>query len=294
MVRYTTKRAGLSSDNLLVGLVIALAVILFFAIVLWPSGSKPGAPLQSASATPLAKELNDATTIQYLTVLQRVEPAMAGELYRQADAAIVSGAGKDELALLVLAALGDDLNNAQNVWLKADVEYFDNVLNVTKAGLTRLSRHAPKYCHTAHYESLMTSEHEDVLTELLSLLSYDSAGYKFALEINQVLLEGIEDGRKSPNKYSRLNAADERAAQMMVMGLMSNPKISNAMRIQSLPPAEQKRAMATLNVCDLSSDVIAGVLGLPQDTKKRLMGEMTHMAESGKLAESMQTMANGF
>ena len=275
------------------GVVLALAVILFIVIVMWPNTATPRAPLQSVSATPLATQLNDAETIEYLTVLQRVEPVAAGELHKQADAAIASGAEKDELAMLVLGAMGDDLEGAHEVLFKADVKYFDKVLNVTKIGLARLSKRSPKFCRTSHYESLANSNPEDALTEFMAMLKYDSAGYQFALKLNQVLLEGIEDGRKSPNKYGRLNTKDEQSLQALVIRMTKNPKLANVMRIQSLPPAEQVQAMRSLNVCEISSEVISGVLGLPQDTKKRLMGEMNRMAKSGEFDGSLQDMASG-
>lgn len=294
MIRYSTKSAGASSENLIVVSVLALAVILFLAIVLWPNGSKSGAALQSASATPLALELDDAETIAYLTVLQRVEPAAARELHKQAETAIASGADKNQLAMLVLGAMEDDLENAHDVLFKADVKYFDKILNVTKLGLARLSAHAPKFCRISHYEALATRGSDAELTEILALLDYDSAGYKFALELNQVLLEGIEDGRKSPNNYGRLTAEDEKAFQALMMRMMANSKVANAMRIQSMPPAQQKRAFATLNICDLSNEVIAGVQGLPQDTKKRVMGEMSRMAKRGQLGGPLKDMGLGF
>lgn len=293
MVRYSTKSSGISSENLIVVSVLALAVILFLAIVLWPSGSKPGAALQSVSATPLALELNDAETVAYLTVLQRVAPAAARDLHKQAETAITSGADKNDLALLVLGAVQDDLENAQDVFFKADVKYFDKILNVTKTGLARLSAHAPKFCRISHYEALSTSGSDAEPTEILALLDYDSAGYKFALELNQVLLEGIEDGRKSPNNYGRLTSKDEQAFQALMMRMMANSKVANAMRIQSMPPAQQKRAFATLNICDLSNEVISGVQGLPQDTKKRLMGEMSRIAKRGELDGPLKDMGLG-
>lgn len=294
MVRYSTKRAGIVSENLIVGVVLSLAAILFITIVMWPSGSKSAAPLQSVSATPLAMELNDTETVAFLTVLQRVEPATSHALHQQAEAAITAGADKDELAMLVLGAMGDDFENAHEVLFKADVKYLDKILNVTKIGLARLSNHAPKFCRVSHYESLAVRRPEEVLGEILEMLKYDSAGYQFALELNHVVLEGIEDGRKSPNNYGRLNTKDEAAFQALMMRMMSSSKMTNVMRIQSLPPAEQKRAMATLNICDLSNEIIAGVQSLPQDTKKRAMGEMNHMAKSGEIGGSLQDLAFGF
>lgn len=294
MVRYTTKHAGIASENLIVGLVLGLAVILFLAIVMWPSGSKAGASLHSVNTTALAAELDDARTIQYLTVLQRVDPASFRQLHTDAEAAITSGADKDELAMLVLGALGDDIVDAQVVFFKSDVKYFDEALNVTKTGLTRLSNHAPKYCRTSHYEALASSNPDEMMAEFLALIGYDSVGYKFALDLNQVLLEGIEDGRKSPNRYGRLKPKDEQAVQMLVMSMMSSPVFLNAMRTQSMAPGQQKIAMRKLNMCDLANEIITGVLGLPKDTKKRVMGEMSHMAKSDDMTQSLQEMASGF
>ncbi len=279
---------------MIVGAVIALAAFLFIVIVMWPSGSKSVTSQQSVSATPLAMALNDPETVAYLAILQRVEPAASQALHQQAEAAITAGADKDELAMLVLGAIGDDLDNDYGVFFKADVKYFDKTLNVTKTGLARLSNHAPKYCRIAHYESLTASGSNDALTEFLEIFKYDSAIYKFGLELNHVLLEGIEDGRTSQNNYGRLNPKDEEEFQALMMRMMSSSKIANAMRIRSMPPADQKRAMATLNMCDLSNEIIAGVQSLPQDTKKRVMGEMSRMAKSGGIGGAWPDLGFGF
>jgi len=294
MKRYTTRRSGHSSENLIVVFVAGLAVVLFVAIVMWPSGSKAPVSLQAMSATPLGTELNDAATLQYLTVLQRVEPAASRRLHEAAETAITSGAGQDDLALLVLSALEDEIDDAPVTFFKADVKYFDQSLNVIKVGLSRLSSNSPRYCSASYYTALENGNPDEMLADLSGLFEYDSVGYQFALDLSKVVLEGVENGRKSPNRYGRLTEDDQQAVQGLAMRMMSNPKIANVMRIQTLPEAQQKRAMGLLNVCDISNEIIAGLLSLPQDTKKRAMGELSRTAKSDNMGQSLQDMAAGF
>lgn len=295
MVRYTTKQSGPSSENMFVAAVVALAIILFIAIVMWPSGGSKASPdLQSLSATPLGSQLNDPATLEYLAVLQRVKPKISRQLHAEAESEIAAGANKDDLAILVLTALSDDIEDDQKTFFRADVKYFDETLKVTQNGLKRLSAHAPQYCHMSHYQHLANSSPENVLGELSSMIGYESEGYRFLLDLSKITLEGVEDARKSPNRYGRFSSEDEDEMTQLMMGLMTNSQVTFLMSTQTMAPAAQKRALSNFNFCDLTHDVIDGIADLPQGTKKRMMGEAYRMAESGEMDGMLQNMATGF
>ncbi|MFN3212755.1 MAG: hypothetical protein ACE37M_06615 [Henriciella sp.] len=290
MLRYNSSN---STGNLYVIVVAGLAIALFTAIVLWPSGSK--SPINGASVpdTPLTQALNDPATLNYLAALHRVKPKIADRLQAKAEDAISSGADNNQLAALVLAAYGTELEDDYKYLLRADVKHFDKMLRMSQQGLSTLSSKAPKYCRPAHYLQFEHMDPQDVATEMTRLFEYETAAYEWALRFNVMTLEAIESGRDNPQKYDRLTSGDQMALQNTMMRLMGNPQVTRLMQLQGKSEAEQKRAAMTMNFCGLGVDLLAAVNGLPADTKSRLLGEMQHQVKSGDLKRLMRTVQSG-
>ena len=89
MARYSSSN---SSGNLFAILVALLAIGLFTAIVMWPSGNSTKIVSNDLPDTLLTQTLNDPETHAYLTALHRVKPDVANRLNERADAAIADGA----------------------------------------------------------------------------------------------------------------------------------------------------------------------------------------------------------
>jgi hypothetical protein len=290
MARYNSSN---SSGTLYAIMVAVLAIALFTAIVMWPSGSKN--PINNASVpdTPLTQALDDPATLNYLAALHRVKPKIADRLQADAEDAISSGADNNHLAALVIEAYGPEFEDDYTYLLRADVKHFDKMLRTSQQALSTLSSKAPKYCRAAHYMQFEHMDPQDVVTEMAGLFEYDSAAYQWALRFNVLTLEAIESGRDNPQKYDRLTSGDQMALQNTMMGMMGNPQVTRLMQLQGKSEAEQRRAAMTMNFCGLGADVLAAVNGLPADTKSRLLGELQYQAKSGDLKRLMRTVQSG-
>jgi len=290
MARY---RSYNSSGNLYAIVVAGLAVALFFAIVLWPSGAPNTGTKGVLAETPLSQQLNDATTHRYLAALQRVKPKVLTQLNKDAEKAIASGADNDQLAALVLQAYNTEFEQDYKHLMRADVKYFEQILRLSDQGLRTVSSKAPKYCRPAHYERFEHMQPDAIASEFSGLFEYDSQGYEWVLRFNVLVLEAIESGRDNPQKYDRLNAEDQMAIQTTMMRLMNNPQVAQLMHLQGKSEAEQRRAAMSMNMCGLMSDVLATVNALPRETKARLLGELQYQARNGDLDRLMRTVQSG-
>ncbi|NQY97611.1 MAG: hypothetical protein HRT82_10655 [Henriciella sp.] len=284
---------GQSSGNMYAIAVAALAGVLFFGILMWPSGSDGPARSAELEATPLTTMLDDAATHRYLAALERVKPAVAKRLHRDAADAIASGANADAVAVMVLEAHSDDLEKDAKHLLRADVKYFDQMMRMTQTGFATLSSQAPKYCRPAHYQRFEHMDPTDIAEEMSEFFQYDTQAYQWIMRFNVIVLEAMEDGRKSPNKYDRLNANDQMALQATMMKLMKRPQVAQMMRLQSKSQSEQRRAVMNMNMCSLASDVLSVMNTLPTDTKSRLLGELQHQTRNGDFQRVLRTVQSG-
>ena len=287
MARYSSAN---SSGNLFAVLVAFLAVGLFTAIVMWPSGDPIKVVNSDLPDTPLTQALNDPETHKYLTALHRVKPNVAKRLNERADAAIADGAGNDELAALILETYSTAVEDDVKHLVSADVKHFEKILQMSQRGLSTLSSKAPKYCRPASYLQYTHMEPQEIANEMSSLFGYGSEAYNWVLRFNVVTLEAIESGRDNPQKYQRLNSGDQMALQKTMMKMMNNPQVARLMQLQGRSEEEQKRAAMTMNFCGLGSDLLAAVNGLPADTKSRLLGELQHQARSGDFERVLSTV----
>ncbi len=273
-------------------LVAGLAFVLFLAIVMWPGGSKKAATAQ-LSATPLSTTLDDPATHRYLAVLERVKPRVAKRLNREAAEAIENGADANLLAAMVLESHGADVEKDLKHLLRADVRYFDQILRTSQNGFATLSSQAPKFCRMAHYQRFEHMDQDDIANEMSAFFEYDTQAYHWVMRFNLIVLEAIEDGHDKPKKYDRLNPNDQAALQGVMMKLMKRPQVAQMMRLQSKPEAEQRRAMMTMNMCGLASDVLSTLNTLPTDTKSRMLGEMQHQTRNGDFQRVLRTVQSG-
>jgi len=284
---------GQSNGNLYAVLVAGLAGVLFFGILMWPSGADKPVRGAALEASPLSTTLDDPVTHRYLAALERIKPAVAKRLNREAAAAIEAGADADAVALLVLESYSEDWEKDAKHLLRADVKYFDQMLRMTQSGFATLSSQAPRYCRLAQYQRFEHMDPDDIASEMSAFFEYGTQGYQWVMRFNLVVLEGIEDGRKSPNKYDRLNANDQRALQGKMLKLMNRPQIAQMMQLQFKSEAEQRRAMMNMNMCALANDVLGVMTTLPTETKTRLLGELQHQTRNGDFERVLRTVQSG-
>ena len=289
MASYRYSRSVKSSETLIFMGAVFLIGLVFIAIVFWPAPPRD-TPAAVLGETPLTLQLDDAETVKYLSVLNRVRPGLSSELHSLAETAIADGASDDELARLVVGSYGRAVQADFKTLMQADVTRIENLINLTQNGLRMLSMHAPKYCQLSTLEPLQSKAPEQMAEELAQAFKYESRGYSWVVRFNTATLEAVENGRQARNKYGRLTAADEQAMQALMMSLMTGPQASKLMRLESLSGPEQQRAMMTMNMCDISIEGLVALNELPRETKGRLIGELRREFGSGFLDPEMLGM----
>ncbi|MEM9571457.1 MAG: hypothetical protein AAF996_08325 [Pseudomonadota bacterium] len=277
MNRLATQQTSSISPNQITVGVLALAVVLFVAIVAWPHDTHHAAPISAAS--PLAAKLDDPSTQKFLAVLHRVKPERSQALHREAEAAISNGATHEELAILVLAA--SDLDRPEDLehLLRADVAHIDKLLRMVQTGATALSKQAPRYCRPATYDSFQNMDAGQVVDEVTHAFSYGSRGYDWLVRFNLLTLQAVEAGRDHPKSYGRMTRKDERAVQDMFLQLLPRQQFSELIKLQGASEAAQKRAIARMNMCDVVAETLLVLNRLPKDTRGRMIGELRRYAE---------------
>ncbi|MEO1662430.1 MAG: hypothetical protein AAFR51_15685 [Pseudomonadota bacterium] len=294
MPRLNQSRVNEGSQLLITVGVGLLAVILFVAIIIWPSNAKPDLEELILGETPLGNTLNDATTTEYLQVLYRANPKASEQLHAEADALIAAGAEPDALGELVLGSYVDFTDGDEKHLLHADVSHWDTLVKMAQQGLKDLSNRAPKYCRMSYFETLQYKSEAAITEEFSNMIGYNSHGYHWAVRAQTELLKAVEDGRNNPKKYDRLNDADNQALQTAMLRMMQGPQASKIMRIQSMSPSDQKRAMANMNFCDVGVEMLSLYTTLPRETRERIMGEAQRDFDRGSLEGMAKGLLSGF
>jgi|GEM_PF-3595175 len=278
------------SNKITIG-VIALAIILFFAILAWPRATpKPAQSMTASEAvtpvlgpTRLGGKLNDNSTQAYLATLHRVKPLRSETLHRQAESAMSEGAGREQLAVLVLSANDRDLEQDLADLMRADVAHVDKLLAMLQTGATALSREAPQYCKLSAYDAHRGSTIGQVSNTLVSNFTYGSRGYDWLIRFDRMLLEAIEDGRNNPKSYGRLTPTDLTALQTIGTQMLTGRHLSKLTRLQSESSQVRRNALANMNLCEMLAEALPAVKRLPEETKGRAMNEIARASDAGAL-----------
>lgn len=282
--------SGTSNNNsnlIFAGMTLLVIGIAFFGVLFFPNASDKSIALTASSEAvehPILAELNDNRTRTYIQKLSAVAPKSAEKLSRSTEEAIARGAGKNELVMLMLSTYDE---GEGQILAKADVRYFDAMSAHLSKGLKQLSQSNSKWCRASHYESMSNVDPALVISDLGRALGYGSEFYNWTLDFSIITLDAIEDARLNPKTYSGLTPSDEAVLQRAAMGLIADPQIMQLMMLQSSSPADAKRAMANVNLCDLGLSVEKVFRGLPKGTRERMWGEMTKEIRSGGMGRSL-------
>lgn len=282
--------SGTSNNNsnlIFAGVTFLVIGIAFFGVLFFPNASDKSIALATNSESvehPILAELADNRTRTYIQKLSAVAPKSAEKLSRSTEQAIAQGAGKNELVMLMLSTYDE---GEGRILAKADVRYFDAMSAHLSKGLRQLSQSNSKWCRASHYESMSNVDPALVISDLGRALGYGSDFYNWTLDFSIITLDAIEDARRNPKTYSGLTPSDEAVLQRAAMGLIADPQIMQLMMLQSSSPADAKRAVANVNLCDLGLSVEKVFRGLPKGTRERMWGEMAKEIRSGGMGRSL-------
>ncbi len=283
MPRYTyTNTDTLSPKRVTVG-VLALAIILFLAIVFWPSGAARSGPPLDASKTALGAKLNDPLTHSFLETLHQVDPSQSQALHQTAEAVLAEGGTEEDLALEIVAVYGIDPFRDFEHLAQSDVTYVEKMLTLAQTELSSLSIANSKYCKFAAFEALDQMEPEAMVDEFGKMFGYNSRAYKWMLRFGIVQMQAIQDGRDNPKKYKRMSREDGLVLQEELMRLMKRRSLTQLMRQGQGNEKARRNAMKTANMCEIGADVLSAVNRLPSDLKGRMMVEMWRLRKKSAI-----------
>ncbi|MGB3624626.1 MAG: hypothetical protein WA989_02290 [Henriciella sp.] len=269
-----------SGGGLVFGLLtIALVSALFFGVLFFPSLTGPGKSevpgmAETPASTSLAAAFDDQPTLDYIQKLRATFPSAATDLERTLERASARGADKVELGLLVLQAGHQEIAGSIDRLAKADVRYFNQILDLSVEGLNDLSSSGAPYCKGSDLITFASLSDQQLYAAAFDRVGHGAGLYNYGLEMNGVILDAIRAARANPRNYSRLTSADERAAQTLAFSLMTDPQIMKLLTLEGTSRAQMDEAMRDVNFCDLGVSIIRKVDALPEDTKGRLWGEL--------------------
>ena len=270
----TKSGGGLIFGLLTFGVVSAL----FFGVLMFPSLTGPGTREVPgvAEAEPdvvLASVLDDAPTQAYLQKLRMTFPSVAEELKRDVVKAQARGADEVELGLIVLQAGSRDLADSVDRLSRADVRYFDQILDLTQSGLSELSRSGAPYCKGSDLIIFANLSDQQLYQAVFDRVGHGAGLYDYALEMKGIMLDGVRDARAAPTLYGPPNSSDMQALQALGISLMTNPEIMRLMTTEGKSRREMDKVLEDVNFCDLGASIAAQVDNLPGETKARAVSQ---------------------
>lgn len=283
MVRFVTRQSPFRKTNIVTAFLALMTAGISVAIVLWPS--TPPDPIDDTflTETPLSKALDDDLTHAYLGTLHRVEPKISRDLHNTAETYIADGATQEDLAALVATTYTIDLSIGFEDLLQADMKYLEKMMRMGQSRLSSLSFHESKYCRLATLEALDQQSPEDSWTEMRQMFPYKSKAYEWMLRFSVLKLLAIEDGRNNPKSYKRMTTHDMVEIKAMAERLTRSRALSQFSTLQSASPAAQQRALKTMDLCEVGTEVLAAVNALPSDMKGRILTEMKRLRKKGAI-----------
>ncbi|MEQ9316843.1 MAG: hypothetical protein RLN72_13395, partial [Henriciella sp.] len=216
----------------------------------------------------------DEPTQAYLTKLEATFPSVASSLQRDVQRARSRGADKVEIGIMVLQAgtraVADDLGRLS----KADVEYFDRILDHTTSSLEALSRSGAPYCKGTDLVEFANLPQQQLYAAVFDRVGHGAGLYDFSIELNSIFLDAIRQARAAPVSHGRLTGSDMQSLQGLGFSVMTNPQLMRLLNTEGKSRAEMDTVLEAVNFCDLTVTVLDQISNLPEETKGRLWSEL--------------------
>ena len=281
----TQKGLGLGFGLGVTGLVAAL----FFGALYAPSLTGAGKSLVESEATantPSDSVLNtvfhDEATRTYIRKLRRTFPSAAADLETSVRRALRREADEVELGLIVLQAGAKDIADSIDRLARADVRYFDSIVELSQEQLSALQRSGAPYCMGNDLMMFAGLSEQQLYRAIFDRVGHGAGLYDYALGVNGILLDAIQDARTSPRSYGRLTYYDQQSLQALGLALMTHPQIVMLLTTEGKTRSEMDSVLADTDFCSLASDVLDKVEALPAETRGRLWAESLYQVSSGR------------
>ncbi|WP_158586533.1 hypothetical protein [Henriciella mobilis] len=281
----TQKGLGLGFGLGVTGLVAAL----FFGALYAPSLTGPGKSVVEAEAsasTPsdsvLDSAFSDEATRTYIRKLRRTFPSAAADLETSIRRALRRDADEVELGLIVLQAGVKEIAGSVDRLARADVRYFDSIVDLSQAQLDALQRSGAPYCMGNDLMMFAGLSEQQLYRAIFDRVGHGAGLYEYALGVNGILLNAIQDARTSPKSYGPLTHDDQQSLQALGLALVTHPQIVMLLTTEGKTRSEMDSVLADTNFCSLTTDILDKVEALPAETRGRLWAEALYQVSSGR------------
>ena len=291
---YDARGKSSNQSGLIFGVfTVAVVAVAFFGVLLMPHGKKtgavPGVAVASQPQHAVLTVLTDTPTRNYIVALGKVSPRASERLDADVATAIADGAGKNEIAIMMMKSTQEDLLSEIQHLARADVSHFDKAMQMTKSGLGKLSSSRSKWCKGTTYETFASLGPARVQARIQNEFGYGTPAYAWMLDLNTLLLEAIIDAKANPVQHGPMSPKDQQAMQGVMVRLITNPQIMQLMSVQG-DQAAMMRAMRNLDMCSLGVTGIDAFQSLPRDTRGRMWGEVFSGMDENELQRAMAQM----
>ena len=265
------------STGLWLGLAAALLVgAVFVTLVAFPSltGSvrdEVETPLAPDGEAQLAELGEDEVTRAYFDRLDRTFPSAAQDLRDTLVEALERGAPDGEIGLIVLQSGLDDIYANLDRLSKADIRYFNQLMDLAESELADLSQSGAPYCQGSDLVEYSDLSEQEAYRFVQARVEPGDPLYEFGLEASGILLDAIRDGRSNPKNRAALSRADMSAIQSLGTQLLFDSDITLLLTTEGKSRREMNAALEKVNFCDLGVRLIGRVENLPEPTRERLI-----------------------
>lgn len=235
-----------------------------------PHASAASAPEAAPPSTALAELLPSPDEQRYLAALGRLDPASVDRL----EAKLAAG-GLDreaQIEAIHTAAVPALLTNLETL-AHISVADLDAMLDSAIVALRRASGSRTPLCQGRTYAALQGKSEAEIEAWFRRQGMSNERFYGWAMRFNADFLEMVERAKANPTRHGKLTRQDEMALQGVMMSLMTDPSIMQAMA----SGGDEAEAIRRLDVCSVAITALSAVQTLPDETKGRAWAAMfTH------------------
>lgn len=261
----------------LAGLVFVSAIL--FGLLAFPSlTGGEGHVEKNAAAQPdrgaaVRSLLNDPPTRAYIRKFTETFPSAAAGLKTSLDEAARRGASEAEAGMIILTAGSNEILGSLERLSKADIRYFNGLLNLASSRLSALSQSGAAYCAGSDLVEYAALSEQQLYRAIFDQIGPGKPAYDFALEVNGMLLDAIGDARSNPKNYARPARSDMQALQTLGLAVLTDPDVSALLTTEGESRTAMDSVLERVNFCELGVRLIGRVDGLPEMTKERVWYE---------------------
>lgn len=215
----------------------------------------------------------DEVTRTYFRKLDAAFPSAAADLRETLLVALERGVPDGELGLLILKAGTEPAFANLDRLSKADIRYFNRLMELTRTELATLNQSGAPFCQGSDLVEYSDLAEQQAYRFVQERIEPGDPLYVFGLEATGILLDAVRDARSNPQSRPAPSRADMSALQSVGASALFDPDVTLLLTTEGKSRREMDAALERVNFCELGVRMINRVSNLPETTKERLLSE---------------------